>query len=135
MELPCSYAVSQSAISPQGNSGKQSSNDWEKEILVGSILYAVLWSFSFQCTQALAEVFVIRDSEHLTSATPLGCRRADEDQAKACPGIGMVMGRGRVRVKHLPACWHTRLSLLYPYSPNVTGKNPYPQGKRVPDGY
>jgi hypothetical protein len=34
--------------------------------------------------------------------------------------------QGRVRVKHLPARWHTRLSLLYPYPPNVTGKNPYP---------
>jgi hypothetical protein len=44
-------------------------------------------------------------------------------------------GQGRVRVKHLPARWHTRLSLLYLYPPNVTGKNPYPQGKMVPDGY
>jgi hypothetical protein len=34
--------------------------------------------------------------------------------------------QGRVRVKHLPAHWHTRLSLLYPYPPNVMGKNPYP---------
>jgi hypothetical protein len=35
-------------------------------------------------------------------------------------------GQGRVRVKHLPARWHTRLSLVYPYPLNVTGKNPYP---------
>jgi hypothetical protein len=46
--------------------------------------------------------------------------------------------QGRVRLKHLPARWHTRLSLLYPYPPNVTGKNPYPypypQGKRYPMG-
>jgi hypothetical protein len=45
-------------------------------------------------------------------------------------------GQGRVRLKYLPARWHTRLSLLYPYPPNVTGKNPYPypypQGKRYP---
>jgi hypothetical protein len=45
-------------------------------------------------------------------------------------------GLCRVRVKHLPARWHTRLALLYPYPPNVTGKNPYPcpQGKRYPMG-
>jgi hypothetical protein len=35
-------------------------------------------------------------------------------------------GQGRVRVKHLPTRWHTRLSLLYPYPSNVTGKNTYP---------
>jgi hypothetical protein len=46
-------------------------------------------------------------------------------------------GQGRVRVKYLPARWHTRLSLLYPYPPNVTGKNPYPypQGTRRVKGY
>jgi hypothetical protein len=48
-------------------------------------------------------------------------------------------GQGRVRVKHLPTCWHTHLSLLYPYPPNVTGKNPYPypypQGTRGVKGY
>jgi hypothetical protein len=48
-------------------------------------------------------------------------------------------GQGRVRVKHLPARWHTRLALLYPYPPNVMGKNPYPypypQGTRRVKGY
>jgi hypothetical protein len=48
-------------------------------------------------------------------------------------------GQGRVRVKHLPVRWHTRLSLLYPYPPNITGKNsypyPYPQGTRRVKGY
>jgi hypothetical protein len=46
-------------------------------------------------------------------------------------------GQGRVRVKHLPARWHTCLALLYPYPPNVTGKNtyPYPQGTRRVKGY
>jgi hypothetical protein len=48
-------------------------------------------------------------------------------------------GQGRVRVKHLPTRWHTRLSLLYPYPPNVMGKNPYPypypQGTRRVKGY
>jgi hypothetical protein len=48
-------------------------------------------------------------------------------------------GRGKVSVKHLPARWHTRLALLYPYPSNVTGKNPYPypypQDTRRVNGY
>jgi hypothetical protein len=56
-----------------------------------------------------------------------------------CVGIRDGNGQGRVRVKHLPARWHTRLFILYPYPPNVTGKNPYPypypQGTRRVKGY
>jgi hypothetical protein len=46
-------------------------------------------------------------------------------------------GKGRVRVKHLPGRWYTRLSLVYPYPPNVMGKNPYPypQDNRIPAEY